>query len=425
MAGHAAAGFRQFSPLDPRVKEFRGFVGAASLGYVLLGATRFAFEATRDVMYSFNPFTPYFLVTAGRLTVSQGIGGPFDLIATAGHDRLQYQGVAGLSSNGRVDRTGMVGGGRGIPPRTVPPAQADLRRHRADLERSGFPRVPPPAPVWLGHLRVVIMRTAFILGLLSLVFQAQPAPPAPKTANYVVGPQDVLTVTVFNEPQLSGRFRVENDGAFDYPFLGRIQAGGTAVAEIAALVRSKLADGYLRDPQVTVDVESFRSQNVFVMGEVRAPGKYTLTGSVTLVEALAQAGSVTPAAGSDVLILHPKSANAESPTLVESADAEVQWINLRDIQAGKLLANVTVRDGDTIFVPKAQRFFVTGYVRSPGPYPLEPNLTVLQAISMAGGLTDRGSDRRVQIIRNKKQSDAKLTDIVQADDTIVVRQRLM
>ena len=228
------------------------------------------------------------------------------------------------------------------------------------------------------------MRTAFILGLLSLVFQAQPSPPAPTPANYVVGPQDVLTVTVFNEPQLSGRFRVENDGAFDYPFLGRIQAGGAAVAEIAALVRSKLADGYLRDPQVTVEVESYRSQKVFVMGEVRTPGKYMLTGSVTLVEALAQAGSVTPAAGTDVLILHPKSANAESPTLVESPDAAVQWINLRDVQAGKLLANVTVGDGDTIFVPKAQRFFVTGYVRNPGPYPLDPNLTVLQAIAMAG-----------------------------------------
>src|SRR5207344_173356 len=111
--GHAAAGYRQFRPLDPRVGEFRGFVGGAKLGYVLLGATRVAFEATRDVMYSFNPFTPYYVVTAGRLTVSQGIGGPFDLIATAGHDRLQYEGVAGLSSNGRVDQTGIVGGGVG------------------------------------------------------------------------------------------------------------------------------------------------------------------------------------------------------------------------------------------------------------------------------------------------------------------------
>jgi protein involved in polysaccharide export with SLBB domain len=185
-----------------------------------------------------------------------------------------------------------------------------------------------------------------MLGLLSFVLQVQPSPPASTTANYVVGPQDVLTVNVFNEPQLSGRFRVENDGAFDYPFLGRIQAGGAAVAEIAALVRSKLVNGYVRDPQVTVEVESYRSQKVFVMGEVRAPGKYMLTGSVTLVEALAQAGSVTPAAGTDVLILHPKSANAESPTLVESPDAAVQWINLRDIQAGKLLANATIRDGD-------------------------------------------------------------------------------
>ncbi len=271
----------------------------------------------------------------------------------------------------------------------------------------------------------MIMRTLCFLGLLSLAFQAQPPAPASKATNYVVGPQDVLTVTVFNEPQLSGRFRVENDGEFDYPFLGRIKAGGTSVAEIAALLRLRLADGYLRDPQVTVDVEQFRSQNVFVMGEVRAPGKYTLTGALTLVEALAQAGSVTPTAGSEVLILHRKGASVGSPTLAASDEAEVQRINLRDLQAGKLLVNVAVRDGDTIFVPKAERFFVTGYVRNPGPYPIEPNLTVLQAISMAGGLTERGSDRRVRIIRNKKEFDAKLTDIVQAEDTIVVRQRLM
>ena len=109
-------------------------------------------------------------------------------------------------------------------------------------------------------------------------------------ANYVVGPEDMLAVTVFNEPQLSGRFRVENDGHFSYPFLGRVKAGGTTVAEVAATLRGRLADGYLRNPQVTVEVEQFRSQSVFVMGEVRTPGKYTLSGAVTLLEALAQAG---------------------------------------------------------------------------------------------------------------------------------------
>jgi len=267
-----------------------------------------------------------------------------------------------------------------------------------------------------------------LLSALFLMGLAQGPAPAPGSTNpnYVVVPQDVLTVTVFNEPQLSGRFRIENDGQFNYPFLGRVQAGGATVSEVAAVLRSKLADGYLRDPQVTVDVEQFRGQNVFVMGEVRAPGRYTLTGSVTLVEALAQAGSTAVTAGTEILILRskkPVNGSAGSPTLPEDADADVQRVNLRALQAGALSANVMIRDGDTIFVPKAERFFVTGYVRSPGAYVFEANVTVLQAISLAGGLTDRGSNRRLRIIRNEKELDAKLTDIVQPNDTIIVRQR--
>ena len=86
------------------------------------------------------------------------------------------------------------------------------------------------------------MLAVLVLALLAIPQSAQAPAPASKSANYVVGPQDVLTVTVFNEPQLSGRFRVENDGQFTYPFLGRIQAGGTSVAEIAALLTTGLAE---------------------------------------------------------------------------------------------------------------------------------------------------------------------------------------
>jgi len=266
---------------------------------------------------------------------------------------------------------------------------------------------------------------AFLFCALLSIGLQQALPPAPGSidANYVVRSQDVLTITVFNEPQLSGRFRIENDGKFNYPFLGRIQAGGATVSEIAAAVRSKLADGYVRDPQVTVDVEQFRSQNVFVMGEVRSPGRYTLTGSVTLVEALAQAGSTAATAGTEILILRSKKPVTGSPTLPEDADAEVHKVNLRDLQAGTQSANLIIRDGDTIFVPRAERFYVSGHVRSPGAYTFELNLTVLQAISLAGGLTDRGSNRGIRIIRNQKEFDAKLTDIVQPGDTIIVRQR--
>lgn len=269
---------------------------------------------------------------------------------------------------------------------------------------------------------------ATLLAATMLLAAQEPATTG-DNVNYVVGPEDVLLVTVFNEPQLSGRFRVENDGQFSYPFLGRIDAAGETVAQIATILTEKLADGYLRNPQVTVDVDQFRSQSVFVMGQVRSPGRYTLSGSVTVLEALAQAGSTTDDAGNEVVIIHPKETAKETPAQPEDEDADIERINLRAIERGELSQNVAIHDGDTIFVPKAERFYVTGFVRSPGNYVLEPNMTVLQAISMAGGVTERGSTGRVRIIRivnnERREFDAELTDLVQAGDTINVRQRIL
>jgi polysaccharide export outer membrane protein len=250
-----------------------------------------------------------------------------------------------------------------------------------------------------------------------------------RAGNYVVGPKDVVRVTVFNEPELSGAWRVENDGEFSYPFLGRVRAGGLTLSQIDDALTAGLADGYLRDPQVMVDIDEYRSQSVFVIGEVRAPGKYILPGEITLLDALGQAGATTDAAGTDVLILHPTDAGPGWPTLPGQRDAEVSTISLRDIQEGKLSRNITIRDGDTIYVPKAERFFVTGFVRNAGSYPLEPNTNVLQAISTAGGVTERGSNRRLRIVRvlgdTRTEFDASPTDLVQPGDTIVVRQRLL
>src|SRR6185436_6107711 len=148
------------------------------------------------------------------------------------------------------------------------------------------------------------MKSAALIVLLAML-SAQGSAPARQDVNYVVGPADILRVNVFNEPQMSGAFRIEADGYFSYPFLGRIKAGGRSVADVASMLRVRLADGYLRDPQVTVEVEVFRSQSVFVMGEVRTPGKYVLSGAATLLDALAQAGSPSAASGAEVLILHP------------------------------------------------------------------------------------------------------------------------
>ena len=272
------------------------------------------------------------------------------------------------------------------------------------------------------------MKSATVLVLFALLSAQGPAP-AKHDINYVVGPADILRVPVFNEPQLSGHFRIENDGTFNYPFLGRVQASGLTVAAVASAVKQGLAAGYLRDPQITVEVVEFRSQSVFVMGEVRTPGKYVLSGSVTLLDALAQAGSTTPAAGAVVLILHPRQQMSNGPMLPGQGDAEIEHTSLREIEDGKLSRNVVIRDGDTIFVPKADRFFVIGMVRNAGSYPLERNMTVLQAISTAGGISERGSNRRLKIVRivekKRKEVDAKPTDIVQPGDTIVVPQRLL
>ena len=271
--------------------------------------------------------------------------------------------------------------------------------------------------------------TTWIRIALAVSFGASLSAQLPEPPNYVIGPEDVLTVTVFNEPSLSGRFRVENDGQFNYPFLGRVRAGGVTLSDVAATLKTKLAEGYLRNPQVTVDVDQFRSQSVFVMGEVRSPGKYVLSGTVSLLEVLAQAGLTTALAGPEVVVLHPKTPVAGAVSLAAPGDSEVLHVNMREIENGRMSKNVPIRDGDTIFVPRAERFFVVGLVRNPGSYALEPNMSVLQALSLAGGVTERGSNRRLRVTRvvdgKRTELDVKATDLVQPGDTITVRQRLL
>lgn len=240
--------------------------------------------------------------------------------------------------------------------------------------------------------------------------------------DYVVGAQDVLAVTVFGESELSGKYTVEQDGTFTFPQLGRVKAGGLTLRALEQELKTKLADGYLKNPQVAVAVETYRSQRILVMGEVRTPGEYQLNGEMTLLAALARAGSTTPTAGHEATIVRPR----RNPKAGEEP-SEVIRIDLTDLQAGDMTLNIPLQDGDTINVPKAQSVFVAGQVKNPGAYAVDPGTTVLQLLSLAGGLTDRGSDNRIRIQRvvNGKQSEvgAKLTDVVKPGDTIIVKER--
>ena len=153
-------------------------------------------------------------------------------------------------------------------------------------------------------------------------------------------------------------------------------ASGQTLRAIETELKKRLSDGYLRNPQVTVAVETYQSQRIFVMGEVRSPGSYSLTGDMTLIEALSRAGSTTAQASDEVLIVRPKAgAAAGGPVMPNQSDAEIIRVNVRELQAGSLSQNVTLKDGDTLVVPKAQAVYVFGQVRAPGAYAAEKGTT--------------------------------------------------
>jgi len=249
------------------------------------------------------------------------------------------------------------------------------------------------------------------------------------TTDYVVGPDDVLMIAVFNEPTLSGRFTVETDGTINYPLVGRVQVGGKTLRAIQEDLTSRLGASYLRNPQVTILVDQFRSQSIFVLGEVRQPGKHVISGYLTLLEALSQAGGPTTSAGTEVILRRPKDPSTSTGPIDpadDTASEVVARVSLEDLQSGRA-ASVAIRDGDNVFVPKAETFSVTGYVRNPGPYVWEEGMTVLVALAKAGGITERGARNRVKIIRivdgELREIRVEMTDLVRPNDTIEVPQR--
>jgi polysaccharide export outer membrane protein len=249
------------------------------------------------------------------------------------------------------------------------------------------------------------------------------APVRQGSSDYIIGAQDVLKINVFGENDLSGSFKVDSDGTIQYPFLGRVAVGGESLTEVSELLQKRLETGFVRRAQVVVDIEQYRVRNVSVMGEVRTPGKYPMGSQLTLIEALAAAGSTAPTAGGDVLILRAPTAATANATPEERTIR----ISLADLQVGR--ENVVLQEGDTIFVQKAEKFFITGQVKSPGAFTYERNLTVLQALALAGGLSEKGSNRRIKVIRivDGKQvtMGIDLDDTIQPGDTIIVAQRLL
>ncbi len=285
--------------------------------------------------------------------------------------------------------------------------------------------------------------------------QAPTQTPGPEETEYLIGPKDILKVTVYGHEDLSQQVLVQADGTFMFPLIGRVMAGDMTIKELERKLVTLLARGFIRGPQVTVEVQEYRSKIVYVVGEVQKPGTYPLAGATSVVEILAKAGPMTQAAAAEVLVVRPPSgseiAGPTLPVLTEDAastpepaepaasdakapDADpppgalVIRVNIRDLQAGAFGKNVLLRPNDTVFVPQAPKIFVSGEVRNPGAYAFFPGITARQLISLAGGLTQYGSDGRLRVVREaggKSEEDKiRLDDTVNPGDTLVVRRKL-
>lgn len=249
--------------------------------------------------------------------------------------------------------------------------------------------------------------------------QPKTDPPAPGEG-YVIGPQDNLSIIVSDETELTGKYRVDTDGTISMPYLSRVPLAGLSLQEAQDKITAMLKAGYIRNPQVRIEVDQFKARSVLMTGEVRVQGKVTLPGStMSLLEALALAGSATQNASNEVLIMHPPKPGEKAP--------EPIVVNRKDLELGKVGRDITLQDGDIVNIPVAKRFYISGFIKNPGSFVLDTGTTVGQAIILAGGLNDRGSDRRLSIIRvvsgKTVEIPVKMEDAVLPNDEIKVKSR--
>jgi len=263
-----------------------------------------------------------------------------------------------------------------------------------------------------------------------------PFPAVEEPLEYAIGPEDIVKVTVLGNDDLTQTIVVQADGTFIYPLIGRVKAADLTPKELERKITTLLAQGYVRNPQVTVTVQEYRSKTVFVVGEVSRPGSFAMSGRMTVLELLSKAGP-TSAAGVEVVIVRPKGAvtgplvpvdPSGAPNADVTSQADLIRVNIRDIQMGQLDKNVLVRPNDTIFVTQAARIFVTGEVRTPGAITFWPEATVRKAINTAGGFTADAATGKIRVVREidgkAKEFKVNLDDPVLPGDTIIVKAKL-
>jgi polysaccharide export outer membrane protein len=217
-------------------------------------------------------------------------------------------------------------------------------------------------------------------------------------SDYKVGGYDVLNITVYEEKDLSREaVRVSADGYISFPLIGRVHVDNLSTSEIETLISNRLAEEqYLLDAHVSVMVTEYNSKRFLVLGAVKTPGSYSLQARESVLDALSKAGGIDSGeAGKTGMIIRTRHAGTSQKRKI------VIKIDLQRLLKGEdQLSNIFLADKDMVFVPTAEHFIILGEVEDPGSYAIpDRQISIVEAIGMAGGFTDIAARRKCRILR--------------------------
>jgi polysaccharide export outer membrane protein len=245
--------------------------------------------------------------------------------------------------------------------------------------------------------------------------KAAPAPPtrAEKdlVAGYVLGPDDVVEISVLGQPEFATRARIKANGTIQLPFIGEQKISGETALTLAPKIAEKLrAGGFYAKPVVNVEVSGFASRYVVLLGAVAQPGIQPVDRDYRLSEIIARSGGL-------------RENGADFVTLTR-ASGEQKNYDFEKLASGGPEDDPIVSPGDKIYVPEADLFYIYGQINAPGVYPIKGGeITVRKAVARGGGFTPSGSAKRIKLFRNGEETKVDLDMVVKPGDEVVVGER--